>query len=58
MDDERPDPEGNSTSTRCRYCGNDETQTRSSELRDRGATFQVIVACASCGAAFAALSRN
>jgi hypothetical protein len=49
---------GNSTSTRCRYCGSDDTEKRSSELRERGATFQVIVACASCGAAFAALSRN
>jgi hypothetical protein len=49
---------GNSTSTRCRYCGSHETDQRSSDLRDRGATFQVIVACASCGAAFAALSRN
>jgi hypothetical protein len=50
--------ERNSTSTRCRYCGSDATEERSNELRDRGATFQVIVACGSCGAAFAALSRN
>ena len=56
VDDERSGV--NSTSTRCRYCGSDEKDQRSSELRDRGATFQVIVACASCGAAFAALSRN
>ncbi len=42
---------GNSTSTRCRYCGSNEKDLRSSDLRDRGATFQVIVACASCGAA-------
>jgi len=56
VDDERS--RGNSTSTRCRYCGKHETDQRSSDLRDRGATFQVIVACASCGAAFAALSRN
>jgi hypothetical protein len=49
---------GNSTSTRCRYCGSDADDERSSELRDRRATFQVIVACGSCGAAFAALSRN
>jgi len=51
-------PEGNSTSTRCRYCGSHEKDLRSTDLRDRGATFQVIVGCASCGAAFAALSRN
>jgi DNA-directed RNA polymerase subunit RPC12/RpoP len=56
VDDERSG--GNSTSTRCRYCGSDEGDMRSSELRERAATFQVIVACASCGAAFAALSRN
>ncbi|BDE08002.1 hypothetical protein WPS_32780 [Vulcanimicrobium alpinum] len=49
---------GNSTGTRCRYCGSHETDERSNDLRERGATFQVIVACASCGAAFAALSRN
>jgi uncharacterized protein (DUF983 family) len=49
---------GNSTETHCRYCGSDEKDKRSDDFRDRGATFQVIVACASCGAAFAALSRN
>jgi hypothetical protein len=56
MDDERSG--GNSTETRCRYCGSHETAQRSFELRDRGATFQVIVACAPCGAAFVALARN
>jgi hypothetical protein len=28
------------------------------DVRGRTTTYQVIVACASCGAAFAALSRN
>jgi DNA-directed RNA polymerase subunit RPC12/RpoP len=49
---------GNSTSTRCRYCGSHEKDKRSTDPRHRGTTFQVIVACANCGAAFAALSRN
>jgi hypothetical protein len=56
VDDERSG--GNSTETHCRYCGSHESAQRSDELRERGATFQVIVACAPCGAAFAALSRN
>jgi DNA-directed RNA polymerase subunit RPC12/RpoP len=56
VDDDRS--RGNSTSTRCRYCGSHDKDKRSTDLRHRGTTFQVIVACASCGAAFAALSRN
>jgi len=56
VDEERP--KGNSTSVPCRYCGNDAKSRDASELRLQPARYQVIVACASCGAAFAALSRN
>ncbi|MFN2461353.1 MAG: hypothetical protein ABR591_11795 [Candidatus Velthaea sp.] len=56
MDDERPN--GNSTSLPCRYCGSNAEERNARDDRERAATFQVIVACASCGAAFAALSRN
>jgi hypothetical protein len=49
---------GNSTSTRCRSCGSHDKDKPTTDPRHRGTTFQVIVACASCGAAFAALSRN
>jgi len=48
--------EGNSASTFCRYCGNDQRDEETPYV-DR-AHFQVLVACASCGHAFAALSRN
>lgn len=56
VDEERP--KGNSTSIPCRYCGNDAKSRDASEMRLQPARYQVIVACASCGAAFAALSRN
>jgi RNase P subunit RPR2 len=55
VDEERS---GNSTSASCRSCGNDERTDDSRDDRYRTETFQVIVACAACGAAFAALSRN
>jgi DNA-directed RNA polymerase subunit M/transcription elongation factor TFIIS len=56
VEEERPQ-QRNST-TPCRSCGNDEHARPARELREAADTFQVIVACASCGAAFAALSRN
>lgn len=56
VDEERP--KGNSTQAPCRYCGNDAKSRDASELRLQPARYQVIVACASCGSAFAALSRN
>jgi ribosomal protein S14 len=55
VEEERPP--GRST-TPCRSCGSDERARTAKELREDAATFQVIVACATCGAAFAALSRN
>jgi DNA-directed RNA polymerase subunit M/transcription elongation factor TFIIS len=55
VEEERP--QRNST-TPCRSCGSDERARSARELRAAADTFQVIVACASCGAAFAALSRN
>jgi len=55
VDEERQ--KRNST-TPCRSCGSDERERAARTLREAGNTFQVIVACASCGAAFAALSRN
>jgi hypothetical protein len=56
VDEERSG--GNSTSLPCRYCGSDADEPDEQTLREHAGTFQVIVACASCGAAFAALSRN
>jgi len=61
VDEDRPS--GKSTEARCRYCGNDERESpqrsrKARTLRERARTFQVVVACSSCGAAFAALSRN
>jgi ribosomal protein S27E len=62
VDEDRP--AGHSTDDRCRYCGNEDTASAQSArkarkaLRERARTFQVVVACVSCGAAFAALSRN
>jgi DNA-directed RNA polymerase subunit M/transcription elongation factor TFIIS len=55
VEEERP--QRNSTAP-CRSCGSDEHARPARELRAAAETFQVIVACASCGAAFAALSRN
>jgi hypothetical protein len=55
VEDERP--RRNST-TRCRSCGNDGRERSAHDVRKSADTFQVVVACASCGAAFAALSRN
>jgi hypothetical protein len=48
---------GNFAATHCRYCGSDEQQDDSLAERT-GAHYQVVVACGSCGHAFAALSRN
>jgi DNA-directed RNA polymerase subunit M/transcription elongation factor TFIIS len=56
VDEERP--KRNSTDAPCRSCGRDENERNAKQLRAAGSTFQVIVACATCGAAFAALSRN
>jgi uncharacterized Zn finger protein len=46
---------GNSLEIECRYCGND---LRGESRDERGEHYQVLVACAECGNAFAALSRN
>ena len=51
-------PLWNSTSTPCRYCGRDEDQSPQTSARNQPAVFQVVVACASCGRSFAAISRN
>jgi DNA-directed RNA polymerase subunit M/transcription elongation factor TFIIS len=48
----------NTTNAPCRSCGTDERTRVARDVRTAGATFQVIVACATCGHAFAALSRN
>jgi uncharacterized Zn finger protein len=58
VEDEDERAGGNSTSQPCRYCGSDAEESNEKALREHAGTFQVIVACASCGAAFAALSRN
>lgn len=56
VDEERS--KRNSTNARCRSCGSDDRTRVSRDVSVAGATFQVIVACATCGHAFAALSRN
>jgi len=56
VDEERS--KRNSTNAPCRSCGTDERTRVARDARAAGATFQVIVACATCGHAFAALSRN
>jgi uncharacterized Zn finger protein len=42
---------------RCRYCGNENDPSQRG-TRKLGRTYQVIVACASCGTSFVVLSRN
>jgi hypothetical protein len=56
VDEKRP--KRNSTNAPCRSCGTSERTRVARDVRVAGATFQVIVACATCGHAFAALSRN
>jgi DNA-directed RNA polymerase subunit M/transcription elongation factor TFIIS len=56
VDEERP--KRKATNAPCRSCGSDDRTRVSRDARVAGATFQVIVACATCGHAFAALSRN
>jgi DNA-directed RNA polymerase subunit M/transcription elongation factor TFIIS len=56
VDEERS--KRNSTNAPCRSCGTDDRTRVERDVRRAGATFQVIVACATCGHAFAALSRN
>jgi hypothetical protein len=51
-------PGQSSTHVPCEHCGNPVPENRLEALRSRPENFQVIVACASCGSAFAALSRN
>jgi len=51
-------PKRNSTNAPCRSCGSDDASRFARDIRTAGKTFQVIVACAACGHAFAALSRN
>jgi hypothetical protein len=48
----------NSTKAPCRSCGIGASARVARDVKAAGATFQVIVACATCGHAFAALSRN
>jgi uncharacterized Zn finger protein len=48
----------NSTNAPCKSCGVDGRARIARDVKAAGATFQVIVACATCGHAFAALSRN
>jgi hypothetical protein len=49
---------GNSSATYCRYCGSEEDEHWHRKAQEQPAHYQVVVACASCGHAFAALSRN
>ena len=56
VDQERP--KRNSTKSPCRSCGSDDRTRVARDVKAAGATFQVVVACATCGHAFAALSRN
>jgi hypothetical protein len=51
-------PQQKSRTTPCSSCGSDARARSARELREAAATFQVIVGCSTCGAAFAALSRN
>ena len=55
MDDERLAREP--ATARCRYCGSHATETAPRPRRDLKA-YQVIVVCASCNTALAAISRN
>ena len=41
----------------CRYCGSEEHAADAADIRERE-QYQVVVACGSCGHAFAAISRN
>ena len=50
-------PGGNSTSTRCRFCGHEERDPTTPAPAGRK-HIQVVVACGSCGHQFAALSSN
>jgi len=56
VDDDRA--RGNSTETPCRYCGNDGDPKERPSYHERSQTYQVVVACASCGTPFVALSRS
>ncbi|MDQ6932344.1 MAG: hypothetical protein M3160_04115 [Candidatus Eremiobacteraeota bacterium] len=56
MDDESA--AGNSLCAPCRYCGSNAEQQHFGAALNQAAIYQVIVACASCGTAFTALSRN
>ncbi|HTU80496.1 MAG TPA: hypothetical protein VMF61_00110 [Candidatus Acidoferrales bacterium] len=47
----------NPTSTRCRFCGSEESESDARAVREK-AHIQVVVACASCGHPFAVLARN
>jgi len=44
-------------STRCRFCGFEEAPSDAQTAREKN-HLQVVVACGSCGHAFAVLSRN
>jgi hypothetical protein len=48
---------GNPTSVRCGHCGNENDSSQRQTLR-LGRTYQVIVACSTCGTSFVVLSRN
>jgi uncharacterized Zn finger protein len=54
---EGQDPGSRKISTRCRFCGNDESVADKEDAALRS-HFQVIVACASCGRQFTVLSAN
>jgi uncharacterized Zn finger protein len=56
VDEERQ--QRNATNAPCRSCGSDDRTRIARDVRAAAGTFQVIVACATCGHAFAALSRN
>jgi transcription elongation factor Elf1 len=50
-------PEGNPTSTHCRFCGYEEDENLAQSVREKS-HIAVVVACGSCGHPFATLARN
>jgi DnaJ-class molecular chaperone len=55
---ENDGPKSAAANIPCRSCGTSGQTRVARDVKTAGATFQVIVACATCGHAFAALSRN
>jgi hypothetical protein len=49
---------GKKASVRCRQCGTDTDGARDNGAERLRTTYQVLIACGSCGTPFVALSRN